>query len=121
MGFEHLFDVTLRVWRPSKALGPQRNEIVTYAQVGTDSLVPNAVVNRPSARLGDPGPGLTPVGERRLYMTVTANIQARDVVQFVSGPDAGYRGEVDDAPTRPRNNHTEIVTKVWRGKLPGDA
>lgn len=114
-------DHRLRVWRRTvTGLGPQRNELVEYVQVGTDPVGFNAVVNRPVTQAADAGPGVAPIGARYLYMSAAADVRVRDVLEIISGPDAGYRGEIDGGPTRPRGNHTEITTSVWHGKLPGD-
>lgn len=120
MAIDHLFDTTVRVWRRGTTLGPQRNEIVTYSEVGSTPVAANAVVNRPAARATKTGPGVAPIGERTVYMAEEADVQLRDVLEFTAGPDAGYRGEVNDVPTRPRGHHLEIATQVWHGKLPGD-
>ncbi len=113
---DRLFDHKVLVWRPTAThanrLGAQTR---THTQVGT---LQGAAVNRESAPMADQGVGMVPTGRRRLYMRPDANVQERDVVQIVDGPDAGGTWEVDQPPTRPRGHHTQVDAIAWNGQLP---
>lgn len=110
------FDTTIRVHRRTVTRGALREEVVSYVP-GPMPAGPNAAVNRPTAPLGDKGPGLAPIGERRVYMAPGADVQARDILELIAGPDAPQNLEVDEPPTRPGNDHTQIRGRLWEGTL----
>jgi len=109
-----LFDHTVTVWRPVRVLGPFR--------VREDVLTPIATfrvaVNRPTARLGDPGPGLTTTGERMVYAEPSRDLRPRDVLELTAGPESGLRVEIDETPTNVRGHHLEARARLWSGQLP---
>jgi hypothetical protein len=116
-GMAHLFDHIVRVWRQSTTLGELREE--QRALVPRElATAPNAAVRRPRSPLSNPGPGLAPVGERIVYMAADADVQSRDVLELVEGPDAPGLLEVDEPPTHPRGHHTEIRCRIFNGVLP---
>lgn len=119
MSLAHLFDTQVAIWRAQLAPGALREEVRTWVRVVAPPGRPNAVVNRPNAPTGEVGPGLEPIGTRRLYMAASTDVQPRDVVEFVTGPDAGFLGEVDEPPTRPRGHHVQLDLRLWNGRLPG--
>jgi len=117
MSLADFFDTSVRIWRPTSTitspLGAERRDY----EIVLEPAAPNAAVNRPTAPLGDKGPGLAPIGERRIYMAPETDVQARDVLELVAGPDAGQRFEVDEPPTRPGNDHVQLRCRFWEGDL----
>jgi hypothetical protein len=112
---ERLQDHTVRVWRPvtvPDAIGADQR---TYAPVGEPEP---AKVNRNVAPTGDAGPGFAAIGRRRLYMKPGVDVEERDVLELVTGPDAPQTLEVDEPPTRPRGHHCQVDCILWRGQLP---
>lgn len=109
-----LFDHTATVWRPVPSLGTYRERVETLTDVGTL----DCAVNRPTARLGEAGPGLVNSGERMVYLSADADIAGRDVLELLTGPEAGMLLEVDEAPTNVRGHHIEARARLWAGTLP---
>lgn len=111
-----LFDHTARLWRLAEVLGPLRER--------EDVLQPvtsfRCAVDRPGARLGDPGPGLITVGERYVYVETSVDLRARDVLELTDGPDVGQLLEIDETPTNVRNHHKEATARIYNGQLPDD-
>ena len=123
MSLAQLFDHGIRVWRSpelSAALvaGPLGEESRTYVLVTAAPAGFNACVNRPRAPVADAGPGFAPIGTRIVYMTASADVQLRDLLELVTGPDAPEVVEVDEPPTRPRGHHLELSCIPWHGTLP---
>lgn len=121
MAFSDLLNHTARVWRRTVTTGPNlREERVAY--------VPLAIVrctkNRPGSRagtgalLGDTGPGLTAIGDRKVYMEAAEDVIERDVLEFLTGPDVPETLEINSPPTRPRDHHLELVARLFSGTLP---
>lgn len=113
---DRLFDHVVIVWRPTadanNRLGvEQRAYSPAYQGVG-------CAVNRNESRMADTGPGMDPVGQRRMYFRPDADVRARDVIQIVEGPDSPGTWEVDQPPTRPRGHHTQVDGIAWNGILP---
>lgn len=112
---DRLFDHTVRVWRctPERSsLGvEERTYFVHVAEAG-------AKVNRSTAPVADTGPGMQPTGSRRLYMRTDVDVQARDLVELVTGPDAGQFWEVDQPPTKPQGHHAQLDCIAWNGVTP---
>lgn len=113
---ERLFDHVARQWRPTQVLGALREQVDTLAVVGSFPCA----INRPSARLGDPGPGLTTIGERNVYTTTDVDLRPRDVLEITSGPETGRRIEIDEEPTNVRGHHKEARARIWAGELPDE-
>lgn len=111
-----LFDHAARHWRPVESLDAMRETIDTPTVVGTF----RCAVNRPTARLGDPGPGLTNVGERMLYVETSIDLRARDLIELTAGPEAGRILEVDEDPTNVRGHHIEARCRIFTGTLETD-
>lgn len=109
-----LFDHTARQWRPVEVLGPLRERAEDPGIVATFECA----VNRPTARLGDPGPGLTNVGERMLYAETSVDLWPRDLIELTAGPEAGLVIEVDEQPTNVRGHHLEARCRIFSGTLP---
>jgi hypothetical protein len=114
MSFSSLLDHTARVWRPTSAKGQLREEVRTHSVVG---IFP-CTKKRPSARIGDVGPGMAPIGETSIYMEAGADVLERDVIQLLTGPDAPDTFEIDAPPTRPRGHHIELTCQYFLGILP---
>ncbi len=114
-----MFDHEVAIWRPTVTYGDLKEEIRTFVQILAAPGTPNAIVNRPKAPTLDTGPGLTPVGTRRLYMAPATEVLVRDLIELVEGPDAGMILEVDEPPTRPRGHHVQLDCRLFNGKLPG--
>lgn len=110
-GFAALLDHTARVWRRSTARGTLDEEQRTYTTV----LESPVTLKRPRSQVGDTGPGLAPIGQQRLYFPAGVDVQATDLVQLLTGPDAPRVLEVDGQPTTPRGHHLEIDCRLWQG------
>lgn len=112
-----LFDHVASQYRPDDtALGSMRERLGTLAPVTSF----RCAVNRPTARLGDTGPGLTNVGERMVYVEVSVDLRPRDVLELTEGPEAGLRIEVDEQPTNVRGHHKEARCRIFAGDVPDD-
>lgn len=109
-----MFDHTARIWRPTRSLGPLRERTDVLEQAGDFACA----VTRPSARLGNPGPGLTTIGERMVYAETSVDLRPRDVLEILTGPEAGRTVEIDEQPTNVRGHHLEARTRLWSGTLP---
>lgn len=118
MALRNLFDTEVAIWRQVKTVGSLREEVRTWVRVLDPPGVFNCCVNRPNAPVGDIGPGVEPIGTRRIYMLPSTDVQTRDVVELVRGPDAGALLEVDEPPTRPRGHHVQLDCRLWNGRLP---
>jgi len=108
------FDSTIRIWRPS----------VTRSGPGIDTrnlspiAVVGAVINRSRTPEAPQDGGLARSGIIRWYGKANIDIQQRDVVQVLTGPDAGRTWEVNEQPVRPRGHHTQVDCVEWNGVLP---
>lgn len=109
-----MFDSTIRIWRPT----------VTRGQAGIDNqqytplLIVGAAINRSRTPQAPQDGGLARSGIIRWYGLPTIDVRERDVVEVVTGPDAGRTWEVNEQPTRPRGHHTEVDCVEWNGILP---
>lgn len=112
---DRLFDHVARIWRPTPERSSLGVEERTYQVVEAEA---GCKVNRSSAPVADAGPGFQPIGARRLYMRPDADVQARDLVELVTGPDAGQFWEVNEPPTRPQGHHTQVDCIAWNGEEP---
>jgi hypothetical protein len=110
---DHLLDHTARQWRPAELAGTLGSRSASHVLVG----VVACAVKRPQALLLDAGPGLTPTGERVLYLKPTEEVLTLDVFELVSGPDTGA-WEVNGPPTTPRGHHIEARARHFSGQLP---
>ena len=104
-----------RIWRASVSLGPLREEIRALLPVG---LPIRCTLRRPSARVSDSGAGLIPQGERVLYCNPGENVEPRDILELLEGPEAPALLEIDSPITRPRGHHIEMTARLWLGELP---
>lgn len=111
-----MFDGRFQVWRRVVTKDATLSaEIVTYTPI---AVYPGAM-NRPFAPEGDSGPGLSPIGDRTVYLTAAANVQERDLLEQLTGPEVGTLLEVDGIPARVRGHHTQIRGRIYNGPLPG--
>jgi hypothetical protein len=118
MSIRHLCDHRVRIYRRAAQLDAElRSETLSYQPVAAAPARNNAKLNRPRARTGDVGPGSAPIGERTVYMDAGADVEERDVLQVLSGPDAPCLLEVDGPPTRPRGHHVELACRLFNGTL----
>lgn len=115
MAFADLLDYTVRVWRPAAAPGVALEDVREYEPAAL--LIPGTC-HRPRILLADTGPGLADQGERVWYFNPTADVQERDVLETVTGPEVGKRYEVDGPPAFPRGHHQEVPCKPFLGDLP---
>ncbi len=114
---DRLFDHTVRIWRPR---ADANNRLGVEVRAYTRAADLGCALNRDVAAEQDVGPGMEPIGRRRFYMRPDADVRARDVVQIMTGPDAGadQTWEVDQDPVRPRGHHTQVDAILWTGDLP---
>ena len=103
-----------RIWRASVSLGDLREEIRIWAVVGQPI---RCTLRRPAARLVDQGGGLASMGERVLYANPDEDLEPRDVLELIEGPDTGGRFEIDAPITRPRGHHIEATCRLFLGVL----
>lgn len=118
MGIASLLDHTCNVWRLTETTDPiYRSVEQGYTQVHT--AIPCTFQRRNTA-MGEEGPGVRPVGDRRVYFDVGPAIEDRDIVELVTGP-AGFVGpqllEVESFAA-PRGHHVELRCSEWEGELP---
>lgn len=116
-GFVALLDHQARVWRRSEIVGALREAIRTY-EVVVEPTTANATLRRPRTRLGEGAPGLTPLGEARVYMPFGTDVRPTDVIELVDGPQAPGTFEVDARIVGPRGHHIEIDCRNFHGTLP---
>lgn len=110
-----MFDQNVRIWRPTTERSRLGVEERTYfVNVPTTG----AAVNRSTAPESDTGPGLTPTGSRRIYVGPDVDVQPRDLVELLDGPDGRQFWEVDQPPTKPRGHHTQLDCLTWNGTEP---
>ena len=113
---DHLLDCEVRIWRPTvddDSIGVQERE---YASAGTVA----AFINRPVLPLANQGGGLAPTGGIRWYGRPDIVVLKRDVIEVMTGPEAGKTFEVNAPPVRPKNHHTQVDCIEWNGNLPED-
>lgn len=114
---DRMFDHEVRIWRPTVTKDDLGAESREYAAVAEHPCA----LKRPTAPLADLGAGLAPTGRRRFYLRPDVDVQLRDIVEVVSGPDAAGEQatwEVDEPPTKPRGHHTQVDAITWNGNLP---
>lgn len=116
MRIQALFDHQVRVHRPTESKGALRDITKTYTAVGAAPTTPNAAIVPPKLRLTDYGPGEQAAGSLEAYMAAGADVQADDVLDVTSGPEAPVKLRVLSA-TRPRGHHTELQLEPWEGSL----
>ncbi len=114
----HLLDHTCNVHRLTETLGATFRETVQdYTQVHTGL---ECTFQRRNTVMGEEGPGVRPVGDRRVYLNVGPAFQDRDIVELVTGP-AGFVGpqllEVESFAA-PRGHHIELRCSEFAGTLP---
>jgi hypothetical protein len=110
-----LHDHTIRIRRAVKTSSGIGMEVRTFEVVATGV---ECILNRNVAPVGEVGPGMAPIGRRRLYVPVATDVQPRDVIELLTGPDAPQTLEVDEPPTRPRDHHCQLDCILWHGVLP---
>ena len=112
-GIGHLLDHTCRIWRPSRSLGAARQEVVCHAVA--EASLPCAA-NRKRSVLALQQGGLGDSGQRMVYLDLGANVEERDVVELLTGPNAPALLEVISKDT-PRGHHIELTCDEWEGKI----
>ena len=114
MSFSGLLDHTARIWRRSETLG-------TYLETvpGYDIVYPavRCTLKRKSATLSEAGPGTVDVGTRTVYFRRGVILQEKDLVEFVTGPDAPDWMEVESR-SRPRGHHVKARCSEFHGTPP---
>lgn len=112
---DHLLDHTVRHWRRNDQRGDFRERVPNLVEV---AIIP-AACRRPRAPLGDPGAGLTPIGERIWYTRPDAGLRPTDILEVLTGPTpAGECWEVDEPVPNLRTHHLEARCRFWSGQLP---
>ena len=109
-----LFDSTIRIWRPTTTRTGPGVEQKSYAVTTTVG----AVINRSRTPTAPSDGGLAPSGIIRWYGLPTIDVQPRDVLEVMTGPDAGKKWECNELPTRPRGHHTQVDCVEYNGVLP---
>lgn len=116
MGIGHLLDHTCNVWRLVPSRGTFGETVNQYQKVY--SSLPLTFTRR-STVLGALGPGLTPSGDRSVYLDTGPAFQDRDVVEVTDGP-MGFVGpqllEVESIAV-PRGHHIELRCSEFSGDL----
>lgn len=111
---DRLFDHTVRVWRPVRVKDNLGAQQTTYQNVATIGVA----VNRSAAPMGGTsGGGLAPVGRIRMYARPDADVQPRDILEFLTGGSSVGTWEIDEPPSRPKNHHTQLDCAKWNGIL----
>lgn len=122
MGITGLLDHTANYWRLTETKGTEfRETIQTLVQVNADPIP--CTFQRRDTLLGQQGPGLRAIGDRRVYFDTGPLFEDRDVIELVSGP-TGFVGpqllEVESIAI-PRGHHIELRCTEFKGELPPDA
>lgn len=120
MSLAALFDHYAEVWRPVETTGPAREIVVSFDLV--EPATRNCAVVPPvgkerGVRTVDIGPGETTRGQTTFLMARDLDVQERDVIRLVSGPEATSTWRVG-ATARPRGHHVEAMVEPWVGILP---
>jgi len=119
-GIQHLCDHRVIVYRATVF----RDEFGDVDEAWVALTAPVGLNARPnqawSGNLQDPGPGEQQRAMRQWFLVLGFDVQERDVVSVVSGPEVGQRLRVESV-TRPTNplimHHLEISVTVWDGSL----
>lgn len=115
---DRLLDHSVRIWRATVDQDKYGVETKEYELVATVS----AALNRGVVPVAPSEGGLAPTGSIRMYLRPDADVQARDVIEVISGPDATARSqrtyEVDQPPMRPKEHHTQLDCIAFNGTLP---
>lgn len=111
------FDSRVRIWRPLTLQGTLGEEKRRYNLVATVG----AAINRSRSPVAPASAGLAPTGILRLYFRPDTDVEPRDVLEVISGPDAGSlrsrTWEVNEYPVHPRGHHTQVDCIEWHGTL----
>jgi len=110
-----LFDGTAQLWRGAEARSTWGGVERSYTAVGDPFPCAVQVARR---NRGNLGPGEAEVGQWMVYAPIDAEpVESGDVVQVLTGPEAGRTVRVDD-PYRPRGRFQQVECRQWDGVLP---
>ena len=125
-GIAHLVDHRVTVSRLPHPDSPEaaHDEFNDLVEEWADVLVPAGLNARPDQNWGgsltDFGPGEQQQALRRWFLVLGFDVEERDVLTVVSGPETGklYRVESVTKPTNPFTvHHLEVMCSVWHGTL----
>lgn len=109
-----LMDHTATSYRGTEATGTYGE--VTSAWAAQEAAFP-CTVQVDSERVNEVGPGEMTAGVYRLYAAdPTLDIAERDVIDILTGPEAGIKVKVVQVG-RPRSHHLEARCETWEGEL----
>lgn len=120
MSIAGLMDHRAEVWRPTEKRGFAAEVVQTLEPIELPKSGRNcAVVPAPVGTMDvqDLGPGEAPRGRTQLYMAKALDVQERDVIRLVDGPEAPSRWRAV-AVAKPRGHHYEVVVEPWVGTFP---
>lgn len=109
-----MLDSSIRVWRPTESKGRVGQVDRSY----TVFITTQAFINRSVAPVAPVGGGLAPTGRRRLYIRPNLNVQKRDVIEIIGGPEIATTWEVDEVPSQLKGHHAQLDCIAWHGILP---
>lgn len=122
MSLGGLFDHRAEVWRPVERRGFGGHVKQTLEPVVVPTSGFNCAVVPPTGRTGglrvdNIGPGETTRGRVDMYLARGTDVNERDVIRIVAGPEAVTTWRVE-ATSRPRGHHVEVVVEPWVGEIP---
>lgn len=109
----HLYDHTVAQWRKVETLGEAGVTVKTFRLVDRFGCK----MNRKQVLLAMGGPGIEDVGMRKVYTELGPDVNRRDLIELVTGPDAPALLEVENV-TAPRGHHLEINCSEYKGPYP---
>lgn len=99
--------------RPVEERGPLGSVVTVYPQVGTAWVE----VRVPRRMLANYGAGEMPTGTMEAELRDRIDVQMRDVLVVVAGPEIGTRWRVESPPHRPGRGETLVLLSVFNDPL----
>lgn len=112
MSIDHLLDSTCRIWLHVEGATSLEADHKTVAATEACYLSPVGMDRQ------DTGAGQRDIGRRWMFLKLTSIAAVEDVLEIVTGPDAGSTWRVVEPPQHPRSHHTEAHVEPWNGVLP---
>ena len=102
--------------RPTETRGEYGDVITTYPPVGmawVDVRVPRRMI-------ANYGAGELPTGTMEAELRAHIDVQMRDVLEIVAGPERGTRWRAVSPPHRPGRGELLILLEVFNDELPDE-
>lgn len=123
MSLRGLFNHRAEVWRPVESRGfaaevRETLEPVSRPKSGFNMAIVPAAGRMRGLTTTDIGPGETSRGTVEVYLPKGMDVEDRDILNVVAGPEAPATYRVV-AMCRPRGHHVEATVEPWVGELVG--